>query len=462
MESLLNTTLVKSSYLQYVQHEESLIVWHSLFGNPKIIGIETWEFINSFVEPATVLDVFDAEDATEQQGVIQELVEAHFLIKPGMDERKLLRERTKLLVASSNNGELVGYLSFIMSEERNFLCEYCIHFTNTSGSKRSLSANKFMGPEIIRESIDWYFSLLREHGKVSGEINFGGGEPLLRLEGIKYAVEYCERNRGDLEIRYSLNTNGSLIDRETAEFLRRHHILVAISIDGPKRANDLVRLTRSKKPTYDLILRGLSCLEEIGYPVDGVAATVNANNFHLINEDFLDWGKSRGMRVVRIDVDVIGMIDIPVQQIAEKLLQLYRRSLRIGIDIAGFWRRPLQNLNESAFASHVGFCGGIKGKSLCVSPSGEIYYCGYSSGAIGELAHKESFFSNDGAYRALIESRAIGEMQMCKNCCIEGQCGGGCQITQEYASAAGSSKVQRMCDLYILMTRLLLLDQLQG
>ena len=50
---------------------------------------------------------------------------------------------------------------------------------------------------------------------------------------------------------------------------------------------------------------------------------------------------------------------------------------------------------------------------------------------------------------------------MCKGCMIEGQCGGGCVITQEFSRATNTAKIERMCDFYRQMTCELLAEQLR-
>ncbi|MDD5749942.1 MAG: hypothetical protein PHO91_04165, partial [Patescibacteria group bacterium] len=67
----------------------------------------------------------------------------------------------------------------------------------------------------------------------------------------------------------------------------------------------------------------------------------------------------------------------------------------------------------------------------------------------------------DGQYTSLVRDRMIGSMDMCRGCMIEGQCVGGCHITQEFARATGSTKIERMCLLYQTMTKALVLELLR-
>jgi len=181
----------------------------------------------------------------------------------------------------------------------------------------------------------------------------------------------------------------------------------------------------------------------------------------VVNEEIINWAAERKMSEVRIDIDIIGFIEIPIKMIAKKLMNIRSYAKKYKIDVFGFWSRPAENLNESILQSQVAFCGAIRGNSICVNPAGKIYPCGYSTSQIGSLNQLNSFLSVEGNYYKFVRDHTIGEVIMCKNCSIEGQCGGGCNITKEYALYKNSSKIERMCEFYRLMTRELLLEQIR-
>ena len=130
------------------------------------------------------------------------------------------------------------------------------------------------------------------------------------------------------------------------------------------------------------------------------------------------------MKEVRIDIDIIGMIQTSVENIIAKLMRLRQYAKDFNIEIAGFWSRPAENLNDSTLDSHVAFCGMVRGNSICVNPSGKIYGCGYSATQLGSLHQIDSFYTADSQYAHLVSDHLTGSMEMCKGCIIEGQCGG--------------------------------------
>ena len=102
-------------------------------------------------------------------------------------------------------------------------------------------------------------------------VTFFGGEPLLRFPLIRTAVGEARRmarERGK-EISFSITTNGTLLTREIAGFLKENGISVCLSIDGTREIHDRNRPYASGRGSYEDVVRGLSFLRENGngFPV---------------------------------------------------------------------------------------------------------------------------------------------------------------------------------------------------
>lgn len=458
----LNVAYMKSPFMQVVRDGDSAAIWHSLFGYPKVISAESLKFLESFSEPATICSRLGNELTDEDREAIEELLRCYFLVPEDFDGRafleELMREREKEIVS----GSLIDYLELIMSEACNFRCTYCIHFNNLGTSDRINNPKKFMRFDTAKETVDRYLEILRGHEKRVAEINFGGGEPLLAWPVIKQVLEYCRTIYGsEFEFRFSINTNASLVTQDVAETLKEYRVEIASSLDGLSEGNDRVRMTKSGGGTFSQITRGFDALAQVGYPLDGIAVTVTEKNFCELDESIVDWAVARGMKNVRIDIDVVDMVEIPIEDVVVKLMRIRRYAAERGVDVPGFWSRPAENLNESTLESSVAFCGAVRGNSMCVGPSGNIYGCGYSTTQLGNLSEIQSFHAPGTAYHRFVRDHLTGVMEMCKGCMIEGQCGGGCNITQEFARATKTAKIERMCDFYRRMTQEILREQLR-
>lgn len=111
-------------------------------------------------------------------------------------------------------------LTFVITEECNFRCSYCYQ------QKRF----KFLDKSIIRNALDFFFPFLKEESY----IHFYGGEPLLAFELIRQAVD-CIRslNIGAKKaIKYTISTNGSLLNDKILSFLSQHRFSILLSFDG--------------------------------------------------------------------------------------------------------------------------------------------------------------------------------------------------------------------------------------
>lgn len=442
-----------SRYLQVISYDkDSSIIWHSIFGRPMLCT----KWLADELKKKSIADdnridlvtLFDgnymADDDAHQ--TILDLREAHILTY----SMKLEAKDIELLHAKHNpmNKNKVRYLSLIMSEECNFRCKYCIHFAN---AMHQYNPEKCMSEEVARKSIDQYLEIAKKNGLESAYINFGGGEPLLNWKTIKPLILYIDSLRKvfDFPILMGINTNMSLMTKEIAETIVKYDVELAASLDGLKSGNDSVRLSKDLEGTYDKILNGFLLMEEAGRPLDGFAMTVTEDNFFNVKEELIDWAYAHNMKEVRIDIDVTGAIKIPLKFIVERLSVVRRYGACKGISVIGFWSRPAENLGLIPEVDDIGFCGGERGESICVAPSGQVFPCGYSNYELGDYSEILELYKNK-PYSQLLQNREFSKLVHCKGCSILGFCHGGCLITQEVNHGQNSSKM--LCELYREMT----------
>jgi uncharacterized protein len=458
----LSKLLKKSKYLQVIESGKCpfVLVYSSLFGFPQIMDENGLKLLSEFSNGNDVDEVIikNYYDGIEEQ--IGELERIYFLLPSELDERKLLKDIIyDIHLPKIEKGSNIEYLSLILSEECNFGCQYCISNSMICASDRKENKVKLMKQEMAKRAIDRFFKVLKDHGKKEAYINFGGGEPLLNWSIMIGVIEYCKKAYAkDFTIVFSVNTNGSLIDEYKAKKMKEHNVKIAISLDGLEAANDKVRVYKTGSGTFKSIICAMDIFRKIEYDITGFSTTVNERNFHHIDEKIVDFALERKLREIRIDLDVIHMLNIPISEAIQKLLKIKRYGMEKGISITGFWERPTENLNFSIVEKHTGFCGGIVGKSMCVSPSGGIYICGYSATEYANINNEAEINSKN--YFDIISGRLIRQRQSCENCPIEGQCVGGCFITEEFSRLSDDNALRYNCELYRLITTQLLKDNL--
>jgi len=94
------------------------------------------------------------------------------------------------------------------------------------------------------------------------------GEPMvLPIEFYRRAFRTIEGLKpGDVEVRHSFQTNGTLVNDRWCEFFAEEDVKVGVSIDGPKRFHDRNRLTRSGRGTFDRTIAGVRLLRKHRLP----------------------------------------------------------------------------------------------------------------------------------------------------------------------------------------------------
>ena len=145
----------------------------------------------------------------------------------------------------------------------NLDCSYCFYL-----SKERLDGGLGLGhmrDEILERFVRDYITSV-----TGSEVVFSwqGGEPTLLGLGFFDRLVALQRRyaKPGQRIENDLQTNGTLLDEDWAQFLKRHRFLVGLSIDGPKDVHDAMRPTKRGQPSWDEVMRGLEHLKRHGVP----------------------------------------------------------------------------------------------------------------------------------------------------------------------------------------------------
>ncbi len=172
---------------------------------------------------------------------------------------------------------LTGPLSFnIMLKPAGSLCnldcQYCYYLDKADiygGREPRMDAD--MLEAVVREYI-------RANEVPEVTFNWHGGEPLiLGLDFYRKALEFERRYADGKKIRNTIQTNGTLLTDEWADFLAANDFLVGISIDGPRDIHDRFRKDKGQKPTFDRVLAGLRLLQRHGVQFNTMSTVNNAS-----------------------------------------------------------------------------------------------------------------------------------------------------------------------------------------
>ena len=143
----------------------------------------------------------------------------------------------------------VKALCLHISHDCNLRCKYCFAEGGDFAQGR-----KLMPFETAKNAIDFVTEM--SGSRVNIEVDFFGGEPLMNFETVKKTVEYArgiekEKNK---RFRFTLTTNGVLLDNDVMDFLNKEMSNVVLSLDGRKSVNDKVRVRSANLGSYDRIV----------------------------------------------------------------------------------------------------------------------------------------------------------------------------------------------------------------
>ena len=144
---------------------------------------------------------------------------------------------------------VVKALCLHIAHDCNLACKYCFAEEGEYHGRRAL-----MSYETGRKALD--FLIANSGSRRNLEVDFFGGEPLLNWQVVKDLVLYGreQEKKYDKQFRFTLTTNGVLLNDEIMEFCNKEMGNVVLSLDGRKEVNDAMRPFRNGSGSYDLIV----------------------------------------------------------------------------------------------------------------------------------------------------------------------------------------------------------------
>lgn len=144
---------------------------------------------------------------------------------------------------------VVKALCLHIAHDCNLACRYCFAEEGEYHGRRAL-----MSFEVGKAALD--FLIANSGNRRNLEVDFFGGEPLMNFQVVKDLVAYGREQEKlhDKHFRFTLTTNGVLLNDDIMEFANKEMDNVVLSIDGRKAVNDFMRPFRNGKGSYELIV----------------------------------------------------------------------------------------------------------------------------------------------------------------------------------------------------------------
>ena len=155
----------------------------------------------------------------------------------------------KSMEAFQNRQTVVKALCLHIAHDCNLKCRYCFAEEGEYHGRRAL-----MSFEVGKKALD--FLVVNSGSRVNLEVDFFGGEPLMNWQVVKDLVAYGRslEEPHHKKFRFTLTTNGVLLDQDILDFVNQEMANVVLSIDGRKSVHDKMRPLAGGQGSYDLVL----------------------------------------------------------------------------------------------------------------------------------------------------------------------------------------------------------------
>lgn len=451
----LTTPIIQSRYLRFVENDEKIIVYHSLYGNPVQIGKEVKPLLNGLKTIHSLEDILST--VPQNSDIIETLIKLGFIISPVKDEYALwLSEIQKL---SAQQPLLSGGIIFVLTTACNLSCRYCISCASAPSNtlQAMLTPQPAMCFSIARNAIVKYmehFSSVCNPENNAPTIIFTGGEPLLQFETLADIVKYIAENYPTIECQYRIITNGTLLNPKIAAFLAVHHFDIIISLDGTKEVNDHYRLSNGPSSTEHQIWQGIQCLLDAkANPANiSLSAVYNEEHPEGLTENLFRRIAGTGIGNYNVNLNNCRIIQSPPHKLAQRFMELRKLGAEFGIIISGRWAVPAQLIRSKQRVNAV--CSGSARQKLFIQPDGSISFCDYHSAPLG---HIQDFPRYVAEIEVDISRYAFGSWSQCKGCEIEGFCSP-CVLEKEVLHKDTPLFQPKKCEWLKSCTRHLLLE----
>ncbi|MCR5023954.1 MAG: thioether cross-link-forming SCIFF peptide maturase [Lachnospiraceae bacterium] len=335
-----------------------------------------------------------------------------------------------------------------IAHDCNLRCRYCFAEEGEYHGRKAL-----MTYEVGKQALDY----LMDHSgnRVNLEVDFFGGEPTMNFDVVKKLVEYgrSREEKRNKKFRFTLTTNGVLLDDEILDFANKEMGNLVLSIDGRKEVNDRMRPTANGKGSYDIILpkfkKAAGSRNQTNYYVRGTYTHYNTDfakdvihlndlGFEQISVEPVVCDPKEDYALKESDLPVLlEQYDILADEVIKRRKNgKYINFFHFMIDLTG----------GPCIAKRLSGCGS-GGEYLSVTPWGDIYPC-------HQFVGEEKFLMGnvfDGIVNKDITAEFAGcnvyTKPECRECFAKFYCSGGCAANSYHATGSLNGNYTFGCEL---------------
>lgn len=347
------------------------------------------------------------------------------------------------------SGNVIKALCLHVAHTCNLNCSYCFASQGKYHGERAL-----MSFEVGKRAIDFLIENSGERRNL--EVDFFGGEPLMNWDVVKQIVKYArsvEKQHGK-NFRFTLTTNGMLIDDEVIEFSNKEMSNVVLSLDGRKEIHDATRVDYAGNGSYDRIVPKFQKLVASrggkNYYMRGTFTHKNPDFtkdvFHMADLGFTELSMEP---VVCAPDDPMALTPEDIEIVKEQYEILAKEMLKREKEGRGFtfYHYMIDLTAGPCIYKRISGCGSGT-EYMAVTPWGDLYPChqfvGEESYKLGDIWNG---VTNDSLRDEFRQCNAYARPE-CDDCWAKLYCSGGCAANAYHASGSIRGVYKPGCELF--------------
>ncbi len=333
----------------------------------------------------------------------------------------------KSIDAFQNRETVVKALCLHIAHDCNLKCQYCFAEEGEYHGRRAL-----MSFEVGKKALD--FLVANSGHRVNLEVDFFGGEPLMNWQVVKDLVAYGRslEKPHNKKFRFTLTTNGVLLDDDIIAFANKEMANIVLSVDGRKEVHDKMRPTAGGQGSYDLIIPKFQ----------KVAESRNQTNYYVrgtfthFNKDFaadVCHLADLGFRQISVEPVVapesapyaLSEADLPAllaeyDKLAAEMIKRKKEG-----NTFNFFHFMIDLKGGPCVYKRLSGCGSGT-EYLAVTPWGDFYPCHQFVGQEEFLMGNVDDGITNTDIREAFKTCNVYSKEKCKNCFAKFYCSGGC------------------------------------
>ena len=382
-----------------------------------------------------VLDYYGLNDAEKiakklPKYTLDEIKETFDEIKSLVEDGLLYSPDNYLDIDAFKNREpVVKAMCLHIAHDCNLKCKYCFASQGDFGGAKSI-----MSFEVGKKALEYLVD--NSGSRKNLEVDFFGGEPLMNFEVVKQLVEYgneLAKEKGK-NFRFTITTNGVLLDDEIIDYVNEHMHNVVLSLDGRKSINDDMRPTLNDKGSYDIIVpKFQKLIEKRKDKYYYVRGTFTRDNMDF-SKDVLHF-KDLGFDLTSVE-PVVGDESNPYalrEEDLPKILDEYEKlaveysKMRVNNEPFRFFHFMVDLSQGPCVIKRMTGCG-AGNEYLAITPEGDIYPChqfvGQEEFKMGNVMADKVELPKE--MQETFKEAHIYAKDECSKCWAKFYCSGGC------------------------------------